>query len=115
MIEITRLSKVGGPLTKRISLNQEGKLISDGSACVMSRGRAQRVRLDCLGQFADLVQQLEPNEAIALGALRADLPDHVEVTTQDHLAKLNGSTPPGLIARNGGHIAYEAGHPALAL
>jgi hypothetical protein len=115
MIEITRLSKTGGPLTKRISLNQEGKLVSDGSACVMSRGHAQRVHIDGLSHFADLVQHLEPNEAIALGSLRPDLPDQVEVTTQDRLAKLNGSAPPGLIARNGGHIAYEAGRPALAL
>ncbi len=115
MIEITRLAKTGGPLTKRISLNAEGKLISDGSACVMSRGHAQRVHLDCLSQFADLVQELEPNEAIALGALRTDLPERVEVTTQDRLAKLNGTAPPGLIARTGAHIAYEAARPALAL
>jgi hypothetical protein len=115
MIEITRLSKVGGPLTKRISLSAEGKLVSDGSACVMSRGHASRVHIDCLGQFADLIQQLGSSEAIALGALRADLPDHVDVTTQDRLAKLNGSTPPNLIARTGSHIAYEAGRPALAL
>jgi hypothetical protein len=115
MIEITRLAKTGGPLTKRIFLNQDGKLVSDGSACVMSRGRAQRVHLNHLIQFAELMQELEPNEAIALGALRADLPEHVEVTTQDSLAKLNGSAPPDLIARNSTHIGYESGRPALAL
>jgi hypothetical protein len=115
MIEITRLAKIGGPLTKRISLSPDGKPVSDGSACVMSRGHAQRVRLDHLSQFADLVQQLEPHEAIALGALRADLPEHVEVTTQDRLVKLNGAAPPGLIARTGDHIGYEASRRALAL
>jgi hypothetical protein len=114
-IEITLISKTGGPLTKRISLSPEGNLISDGSACVMSRGHAQRVRLDRLSQFADLVQQLEPHEAIALGALRDGLPDHVEVTTQDRLAKLTGAAPPGLIARTGDYIGYQASRPALAL
>jgi hypothetical protein len=115
MIEITRLTKTGGPLTKRISLSPEGKLISDGSACVMSRGHAQRVRLHPLRQFPDLLQQLEPNEAIALGTLQHGLPDHVEVTTQARLAKLNGAAPPGLIARTGDHIGYEASRPTLAL
>ena len=41
-IEITTLSKTGGPLTKRISLAPDGTLRSDGSACVMSSGIAQR-------------------------------------------------------------------------
>jgi hypothetical protein len=36
------LAKKGGPLTKQICLTEEGKLRSDGSACVMSRGVAQR-------------------------------------------------------------------------
>ncbi len=77
MLQVTRLSKVGGPLTKKISLSPDNLLIGDGSACVMSRGHAQRVRLDCLRHFAVLVRRLEPNEAIALGALRTDLPDQV--------------------------------------
>jgi hypothetical protein len=115
MIEVTRLSKIDGPLTKRISLSPEGKLVSDGSACIMSRGHARRERLDCLDEFAALIQWLAPHEAIALGALRPELADNIEVTTQARLAKLNGTAPPGLIARTGGHIAYDPGHAALAL
>ena len=115
MIEVTRLSKIGGPLTKRISLTPDGTLLSDGSACVMSRGHARRERLDCLEAFAALIQGLAPHEAIALGSLRSDLPDQVDVTTQDRLAKLNGTAPPDLIARTSGHIAYEPGHSAFAL
>jgi hypothetical protein len=42
-IEITALTKAGGPLTKRICLSDDGKLISDGSACIMSRGGARRI------------------------------------------------------------------------
>jgi hypothetical protein len=93
MIEVTRLRKVGGPLTKRISLAPDGRLVSDGSACVMSRGHATRVRLERFEGFADLIQQLEPSEAIALGGLRPNLLDHVEVTTQDRLAKVSHHSP----------------------
>jgi hypothetical protein len=46
MIEITSIAKTGGPLTKRISLAQDGSLKSDGSACVMTCGTAQRLPLD---------------------------------------------------------------------
>jgi hypothetical protein len=115
MIEITGLAKAGGPLTKRISLNKDGKPISDGSACVMTGGWAKRQPFSTLEDFADLIASLDPNEAIALGALRRDLPDVVQVTTQDHLAKLNGSTPPDMIARNSSHISYEPGRLAFAL
>ena len=115
MIEITTLAKTGGPLTKEITLSPDGSLKSDGSACVMSRGSACRVRLGGLDAFAALIHSLETHQAIALGALRPDLPDEVEVTTQDRLAKMNGSAPPGLVARNGVHIRYEPGRPALAL
>src|SRR5258708_8124120 len=44
-IELTRLTKVGGPLTKRISLAADGTLLNDGPACVMSRGPAERIKV----------------------------------------------------------------------
>jgi hypothetical protein len=81
----------------------------------MWHGHAQRVHIADLSQFPNLLQQLEPNEAIPLGALRADLPEHVRVTTKDRLTRLNGSAPPGMIARTVGYITYEASRPALAL
>ena len=44
--EITVFSKVGGQLlTKKISLSEDGNVIADGSACRMSNGRAERMRL----------------------------------------------------------------------
>jgi hypothetical protein len=113
--EITRLAKTGGPLTKRISLTDDGSTKSDGSTCVMSRGTAGRVQLDNLGAFGSLIHSLEPAEAIALGTLRADLPDAVSITTQDHLAKLNGTAPAGLIARDADHIFYRPDRAALVL
>ena len=115
-IEITSLTKAGGPLTKKISLSQTGKsVVSDGSACVMSKGLAKRVVLNNLVEFAQLIGTLGPNEAIALGALRFDLQDRVKVTTQVKLRRLNGTAPLDLIARTSNFISYKAGHTALAL
>ena len=80
MIEIITLAKEGGPLTKRISLAADGSLHSDGSGCVMARGSGRRVRLEGLSEFAECIVSLDSNEAIALGALRDDLPD----ASEDH-------------------------------
>ncbi len=113
--EITELASFSGPLTKRISLAPDGSLISDGSACVMSRGIARRVQLDGVAGFADLIGGLSSNEAIALGSLRPDLPDKVEILTARRLAEVNGSTPPFAISRTAGHIGYIPESPALAL
>ena len=107
-VEITRLASATGPLTKRIRLSDDGALISDGSACLMGRGEARRLRFAGLGAFARLLETLETNEAIALGALAAELPDVVEITTQKKLAALNGHAPSNLIARTAGHITYRA-------
>jgi hypothetical protein len=43
MIEITILEKASGPLTKEVTLGDDGKLISDGSACTMWKGVANRL------------------------------------------------------------------------
>ena len=114
-IEITGLAKADGPLTKRITLAPDGSLKSDGSACVMSKGRAGRATFDNLEAFAVYIASLDPNEAIALGALRDDLPDMVEITTKGWLEELNGTARPDLIARTGDHIAYRPDESALAL
>jgi hypothetical protein len=68
MNEITAFTKTGGPLTKRISLAADGSIISDGSACVMSRGTAQRIRIAGVKQLAELIERLDSDQAIALGA-----------------------------------------------
>jgi hypothetical protein len=113
MIELTKLIKHGGPLTKKISLDPDGTLVKDGSACVMWRGAAERVRLDGVAALAALIEALEPSQALALGALRADLPDKVEITTKKKL--LNGVARPDIIARTGANIIYRGGQPAFAL
>ena len=115
MIEITALASSNGPLTKRISLSPDGKLISDGSACVMSRGHAQRVRLRSVTEFGSLIGGLQPDQAIALGALRPDLPDTVEIVTDKRLKEMSGSAAPGTISRTAGHIGYAANSPSMVL
>ena len=115
VMEITKISKTGGPLTKRITLGPNGSLNSDGSACIMSEGQACRFRFGDLVTFSKFIDGLASCEAIALGALRADLQDLVRITTKDRLKDLQGSVPPDLIVRTGDHIIYRPGQPALAL
>jgi hypothetical protein len=110
MIEFTIFTKDHGPLTKHISLNGDGTVKSDGSACTMSRGRARRATVADLEQFATIIEGLESNQAIALGCLRDGLPEEVGVVTKD---KLNGQRD--LIARTSDYIHYRAGRHAPVL
>jgi hypothetical protein len=114
MIELVHLAKTGGPLTKRISLAPDGSLLSDGSACTMASGRGWRITCATMQEFADGISGLSSDQAIALGTLRSDLPDDVQIVTKSRLETLNGSAN-NLIARTSDHIHYRAGQPALAL
>ena len=113
-IEITIFSKIGGPLTKRIYLEGD-KAVSDASACTMGRGAGRRVVLENVRALADLIAGLTPHEALALGALRLDLPDEVEIVTKVGLEKLNGAAQPGVVARTGAFIECRAGQLAPVL
>jgi hypothetical protein len=107
--ELVVFTKAGGPLTKRISLNEDGTVNSDAAECRMVRGRAQRVQVAVEG-FAQLTVSLRSEQAITLGALRADLPDDVAVVTK---AELNGQ--PNTVTRTQNNFVYVAGRPAYAL
>jgi len=115
MFEITRLASSSGVLTKRISLNGDGSLKSDGSACLMAIGAAERLRLPNVEAFAAAISGLGSSEAIALGSLRDGLPEKVQVTTARKLSELNGAAPPDLIARTAGQITYRPSQLSLAL
>jgi hypothetical protein len=41
--EITVFTKDKGPLTKSIKLGNDGKVVSDGSACTMGHSQARRI------------------------------------------------------------------------
>jgi hypothetical protein len=112
--EITCFTKLGGPLTKRISLSKNGTLHSDGSCCLMLVGRARRVRLSGLTDFADLIAGLRRQQAIALGALADGLPDDVAIVTKEKLSQ-HTQTKRTTIARTADNIRYSPGSPALAL
>src|SRR4051794_11876572 len=107
---LTVFTKSGGVLTKRIAL-RDGAVFSDGSACVMTEGKAQRLAVPDAAELADLILRLQQNQALAFGALRADLPDIVSILSQ---AKLNGATS-NAISRTKLNILYEPGRPAWVL
>ena len=109
-IALTRFTKDDGPLTKQIYLAPDGTLVKDGSACVMAHGTAERVRVAGVVALGALIEGLTPSQALALGALRADLPDKVEVATKK---TVNGAARPDIIARTGANIVYHG--PAFAL
>jgi hypothetical protein len=113
--EITRLSKLGGPLSKRIYIGDDGKVVSDGSACTMSAGTANRVRFQSLPEAAGFISRMPSTDAIALGRLHGDLDGVFHLTTQAKLTSLNGTAPPTLIARTADYIRYEQGQSAFAL
>jgi hypothetical protein len=112
MIELTVFQKSDGPLTKRISLGSDGTIKSDGSQCIMPRGWARRVIFSDIHQCADRMNRFGPDEALATGSLRPDLPDEVEVVTK---GKLNGANHPGIIARSQEYIVYRPGEAGLVL
>jgi hypothetical protein len=65
-LEITRLVKCGGPLTKRIHLAPDGTVANDS-------GIMRRMALSDWRDFAALIEETPNNVAYALGAIRADL------------------------------------------
>ena len=108
-IELTVFSKTGGPLTKRISLDPNDKIVSDGNACYMARGRAKRVRIGGVGELAALIERLNSKQAVALGALR----DEVRIVTKAALKA--GVAANDAVARTGGNLVYRPGRSALVL
>src|SRR6516162_7404429 len=113
-IELTVFRKSGGPLTKRIALGPDGSIKSDGSQCVMTRGIALRFIFSAssMQDLGSRIDQFGPDEALATGAMRADLPDTVQVVTK---RKLNCSDHPGVIARSQDFLGFRAGEPAVVL
>jgi hypothetical protein len=63
-IEIAVFSKRNGALSKQISLGRDGKVVSDGSACRMTRGVARRVPLNGVASLAQLIDKMPTNEQL---------------------------------------------------
>ncbi len=65
--ELTRLTTSGGVLSKHIRING-AKIDSDGSACRMSHGKADRLSLDSAQALADVIPDMRRDQALALAA-----------------------------------------------
>jgi hypothetical protein len=109
-MEIVVFRKTNGILSKRISL-RTGKVRSDASECRMMEGGARRVRLNASESLADLIEGMRSDEALALGRLRAGLPDRVRVVLKRDLGDATENT----IARSSDFISYASGKPAYML
>jgi uncharacterized protein YheU (UPF0270 family) len=110
--EVTLFTKAGpgALMSKRIKLDAQGKVSSDGSECRMSCGSARWEPAETAGQLATVIGHCRSDQAIALGSLTQDIDEEVQVTTRANLAYA-----PGAIARTREHIAYRPGKPAWVL
>ncbi len=97
-------------MSKRIFLDDTGKVRSDGSSCLMVRGTAARAAAATAGGFAECIMSCGSDQAIALGALEPRLSDSVTITTEKKL-----KDHPGAIARTREFIDYIPGSPGWAL
>ena len=112
-IKLTLFKSLNGPLSKRLDLDDDGKLTKAG-ACAMTEGRAKVLVLDADAPFknlAGLISNMESEYAMSLGAIRGVEPDTlVGVVTK---ARLNGQE--NIIARDQEHIIFEPDQPAMLL
>ena len=90
--------------------DEQGKVCSDGSQCLMAQGTATRAAAETAAELARHIMACGTGQAIALGALRADRPNPAQITTS---AKLKDN--PGAITRSRDFIDYRPGAPAWAL
>jgi hypothetical protein len=97
-------------MSKRIFLDDTGKVRSDGSNCLMVRGAAARATAATAGDLATLIMSCRSDQAIALGALKPGLPDWAAITTDNKLKE-----NPGVIARTRDFIDYIPGSSGWAL
>ena len=97
-------------MSKRVFLDERGKTRSDGSHCLMVQGIAERARAETADDLVKHIVACGSDQALALGALKAGLPDLVTITTE---RKLKNS--PGAISRSRQYIDYRKEAPAWAL
>ena len=107
-LEITVFTKEGGPLSKRISLTEEGKINSDGSQCKMSLGTADRRLVLSVDELGKIIEYLPRNQALALGRLREGIGNSVHIVSKK---KENAET----VARTVENFVYAPGEPAYVL
>jgi hypothetical protein len=110
--EVTLITKFGiDPLmSKRIFLDEQGALQSDGSQCLMIQGEAERVLAGTPGKLAEIISQCPSHSAISLGVLKDGLPSSISITVPRNL-----KDNPGAITRSRDYIDYRPGVPGWVL
>ena len=110
--EITLITKRGADptLSKRIFLDEAGALKSDGSQCRMIEGVATRAFAASAHDLARHIAACGPDQAIALGALKAGLPSPATIVTKQNLGAEPGRDRPlaGLHRLPAGHAGMDA-------
>jgi hypothetical protein len=112
LAEVTLVRKCGiDPLmSKRIFLDEQGALQSDGSQCLMIQGKAERVAAGTPGKLAEIISQCPSHSAISLGVLKDGLPSSLSITVPRNL-----KDNPGAITRSRDYIDYRPGVPGWVL
>ena len=110
-IELTRLIKANGPLTKKLHLTAGGKLDNDSTQCQMATGRIERIQLDDWREFGPLIEATPRNVAWALGSMLDGLPDTAHLTVKDD--PQTGQS--GFVARTADNFIYRPNRPAFIL
>ena len=86
-------------------------LVNDHSACSLSVGTAERIKVAGVAGLGALIEGLTLSQGLALGSLRADLMDTVQLVTKKALG--NAAPRPDVIARTNANLVYDG--PAFAL
>lgn len=109
---IAALTRLAGdsPLSKTIHLNADGTLSNDSSNLALYHGRATRLPVTSMAAFAAVLDSTPTHGAFALGTLRVDLPDEVEIATEATLTKC-----PRAIVRNLENFLYQPGQAGFVL
>ena len=110
--QITLITKRGleALMSKKISIDGQGKLNSDGSHCLMALGTASRAAAATASDLAEIITNCRSDQAIALGTLEDGLPDSVAVTVPSRI-----QDNPDAITRSRNYINYRSGIQAWCL
>jgi hypothetical protein len=109
-VELTKITKESGAVTKRIHLNPDGSIGKDSSRCAIGKGRMTRLHLPDWRDFKEMLEATPRNTAYALGALRPGLPDSIQLVRK----RDPQSAQPGVATRTAAEILYRA-EPSFVL
>ncbi len=118
-IEITVFEKADNeegemqPLSKVISLGEDGKPDIGSGSCWMSTGRARRLTLTSLSTFANHLNQMPINRAIALGVFDPSHADGKGVVQILSRRAMKGEVKRNTITRTKANFTFNHGHPGM--